>query len=701
MTKNYLLRLLIPIFALFVYQTHAQDQSATVRIDDNIKFQEITGFGGFVCSPQFAYDYMSTDEIETLWGAESELKYNIMRLYIPIGRESWSQSLATAQLAQSLGLIIFASPWSMPAEWKTNNDIAGVVTRDGMEIEGFLKEENYEDYANYLNDYVTYLRDNGVDLEGISLQNEPDFEVEYAGCSWTPEQISNFLINYGDLIDCKIITPETVGFNDTYSQRLSQDDVKDYIDIYAGHQYQNIGNDQELLREQGKELWMTEYLINWNAGNTDRDYVWEIDAFDFAAKLNDAMQANVSAWVHYASKRYYGMMGDGINGTIDGEITKRGYILSHYSKYTIGTTRIQTTWNDDSQMLKGTSYLSEDGENVTIQISNPSENVYELTADLPFYTTSGTMVTTTENQSMVSTPISLDEEDFRPRINLAASSFTTLVFTKSSERPESQMTGSSVHYNVIENQTVTDASFGTAYELSNSTATFEVNTPLISPNTTVANGYLELDDRYNELVFHVESVSSANQYNTDNTTLNYINDDGTLSSYNYGRIDLPRAGNFDIRFDISPSVLIDGCRGIVSISNSNYSSVLTLEFGDVYFRLGDENAYQFSGIYSVADSDLLNSLDDVNNTSIDFTATSGIDSEQDWHADAANTNGIFYVADDITNTNSNVISGTTSETLELSAAGGDFYVPFDFSAETASLESTLEGSKMIILPFEA
>ena len=87
-----------------------QAQQATVRIDAQTKHQRITGFGGFVCSPQFTYNHMSTAEIKKVWGKSSTVGCNIMRLYIPVGRNAWSQSLATAKTAKQMGLIVFASP---------------------------------------------------------------------------------------------------------------------------------------------------------------------------------------------------------------------------------------------------------------------------------------------------------------------------------------------------------------------------------------------------------------------------------------------------------------------------------------------------------------------------------------------------------------------------------------------------------------
>ena len=91
--KHYLRNLLLGLFALSSTLSPAQP---TVRIDATNTHQRITGFGGFVCSPQFTYNHMSATEIKKVWGPTSTVGCNIMRLYIPIGRNAWSQSLQTA-----------------------------------------------------------------------------------------------------------------------------------------------------------------------------------------------------------------------------------------------------------------------------------------------------------------------------------------------------------------------------------------------------------------------------------------------------------------------------------------------------------------------------------------------------------------------------------------------------------------------------
>lgn len=683
-------------------------KTASVKINSTVTYQKITGFGGFVNSGTFAYNHMTTDEIKKLWGKNSEAGYNIMRLYLPIGKSSWPQSLATAQLAQSLGIKIFASPWSMPAEWKTYNTINAIYTdANGVVQNNSLKEENYADYANYLNDYVTYMRDNGVTLDAISIQNEPDMKSTYAGCIWTPLQIASFVKNYGALINCKIIAPESVGITDDYANAFADDNVSAKFSIFGGHQYGAIQTNYKNVQAKGHDVWMTEFLINWNEIESTptvpvtRDFNWTKDAFNFANKLNTAMLSNINAWVHYASKRFYGMMGDGTYGSTTGMLTKRGYILSHYAKYSTGTTRIQNTWNDDSGVLGGSSYLSVTGDSVIAMVINPSADTYTLTVDLPFYSTTGKSIVTTESSNMLSAAIALGTETCRPKITISPSSFTTLIFSKSSVRPVSQMTGKAFHYNKIEDQTLTNTSFGNTYKLSGTKATFDHSNNLISPNNTATNGYLKLNNRYNQLVLHVDSMKSAGSFTSSATTLYYINNSGSVSTHNYGTVTFTQNTNFDWVLDISPTVLTDGCIGILGISNGNYSSILTINFGDVYFRVGTEKMYKFTGIYSNGDSDFLNCIEDPLYTSLDFTGTSGITANLDWNASAAGKNCIFYVTNGMTNSTTNVIAGSTCSKLALTDAGGNFYAPVNFTATAASYTRTFNGYGIMTLPFEA
>lgn len=695
---------LITMYSLCLFfSSILHGQLTTVKIDKNITYQNIKGFGGFVCSPQFAYNHMSTSEIQTLWGTASEGGYNIMRLYIPEDSSNWSAVVPTAQLAKSMGLIIFASPWTMPAAWKTNNHVNAVYTdTNGVQQIGYLKPEHYQDYALYLNSFVTFLQSNGVNLDYISIQNEPDEMAQYQGCIWTPTQMATFVKDYGHLINCKVIAPESVGLTDNFANAMLNTATMANFEVYGGHQYGLMQSAYKQFRNYNKEIWQTEYLINWNSGSqTPRDFNWNLDAFNFASSINNAMLGNISAWIHYASKRYYGLMGDGTYGTPTGVMSKRGYILSHYAKYTTGKTRIDAKWDDKTGALQGSSYISADGNQVVLMVINASSNTYNLKVDLPFYTTSGTKVLTNTSSNMLTTPVSLSTQTFRPGVEISPSSVMTFVFNKSADRPASSMTGGNVRYNKIETQTTTNAAFGTAFNISNTTVTFSNPSPLISNNMTASNGYLHLNDRYNKLILHVNSYTTAGQSYSDNTTLYYINSQGVAKSYNYGRINFPAGGNFDITLDISRQVLTDGCKGILGLRNSNYSSVLTLNLGDVYFNVGNEIASKFNGTYSDSDSNLMDGLENGYYTSLDFRTVSGITASNNWQPVSVNTNSIFYINSNVSSSANNVISGTACSNLVLSDQGKDFQVPFNFTAGTASYNRTFNGYDVLLLPFEA
>ena len=479
---------------------------ATVRLEAQKTHQRITGFGGFVCSPQFTYNHMSNAEIEKVWGAKSTVGCNIMRLYIPIGKGAWSQSLATAKKAKQMGLIVFASPWGQPAEWKTNNS-SNAKTSDGKT--GSLKRANWADYAQYLEDYVQYLRKNGVELDAISIQNEPDWAATYAGCLWSTSEMAEFVKTYGRTISCKVMAPESIGVSDGYANALNASGVIDCFDIYAGHQYGGIQSAYKNLGKKGKEIWMTEYLINWNEiENNTRNYDFSKDFFNFFTAINTCMLGDFNAWIHYAAKRYYAMMGDGQRGTSNGTITKRGYIMAHFARFVTGMTRIDATWSGNS--LESSAYLSQTGDSVVVVMSNSGDDEVTLTVDLPFYTEKGELYTTGKSKSFSKTVLNQEEATCRPVATIAPKSVCTVLFVRSRDRQASDMKGETTRFNRIDDMQATKTTFGTSYKLSGKTKTFDASNPLISTQTTAGRGYVALSDRFSRLVMHINKVTTTN-----------------------------------------------------------------------------------------------------------------------------------------------------------------------------------------------
>ena len=692
MNKN----LLIAGLLLFSAACFAQVKG-TVRFDTSVKHQRITGFGAFVCSPQFTYNHMSSTEINKVWGTSSTLGCNIMRLYIPIGKGAWGQSLQTAKDAKKKGLIVFASPWGQPAEWKTNGT-SNAKNSDGTL--GYLKKENWPDYAQYLEDYVQYMRQNGVELDAISIQNEPDWQASYAGCMWSASDIAEFVKTYGRSISCKIMAPETLAVSDAYANALNNTDVIDCFDIYGGHQYGGIQSAYKNLGKKGKEIWMTEYLINWNEiENTTRNFDFTKDFFNFFRAINTCMLGDFNAWIHYAAKRYYGLLGDGTNGAgSSGAITKRGYIMAHFAKFATGMTRI----NADLGGMEGSAYLSQTGDTVVAVMANPTDNATEMTFDLPFYTLDGELRTTGKSQSFKKTTLTQETETCRPVVAIAAQSVVTVQFVKSRDRQVSNMKGSVTFFDrkLLDELTTTKSNFGTAYKLSNKTGKkFDSSNSLISTRKNLNYGYIKLDDTYSQLVMHIKKVTTTSALTAGGTVLYYVNNEGEVATHEYGRLDLSRGENFDLVFDLSPATLTDGCIGLLSLTCDNTQSHLTINFGDVYLTSGNTTyAGTLSGAFIADDSNVLEFSSDPACTSIDMTAVTDLPSTLPW-MDASNR--VIYVSPESQLTGHNIVKDGVCISLVLNEAWGVFRPMTAFTATSTSYTCMVNGQHIVQLPFQA
>ncbi len=82
---------------------------------------------------------------------------------------------------------VFASPWSPPKFLKDN---------DQLNYGGKLKEENYEVWARYFAKYVKAYRENGVNLFGVTVQNEPMASQTWESCLWTAKETAIFVRDY-------------------------------------------------------------------------------------------------------------------------------------------------------------------------------------------------------------------------------------------------------------------------------------------------------------------------------------------------------------------------------------------------------------------------------------------------------------------------------------------------------------------------
>ena len=131
---------------------------------------------------------------------------------------------------------------------------------------GKLLLDYYDDYAYHLNDFVQYMDGQGVAIDVVSVQNEPDWHPDYDSCDWTGNELRNFVRDHGGKIqNTKLLVGESLRFNRDYTDPTLLDAAAAAnIDYVGGHLYsaESTGyfTRYPLAEEKGKGRWMTEWL---------------------------------------------------------------------------------------------------------------------------------------------------------------------------------------------------------------------------------------------------------------------------------------------------------------------------------------------------------------------------------------------------------------------------------------------------------
>jgi glucuronoarabinoxylan endo-1,4-beta-xylanase len=294
-------------------------------IDNDSLHQIISGFGA--ASPWYL-PVMTDSEIESAFGIDNgEIGLSIFRITVEADSNLWAKWVPSTKRAQVMGAKIIASPWYAPTDMvETVNNISRV------------RHDMYGKYVAHLNSFITYMKNHGVTIYGVSVQNEPDITDNWT--SWTSDEMFSFMKNYADSIEgTRVMDPESYHFNRTYSDPILNDSAAcANTDIICGHIYGGGLSKYPFAEEKGKEVWMTEYLMGEN--NSGNNLSW---AIKLAQNINDVMSADMSAYVWWTMVRYYGPIGDGTKATNPadpneiypdkGEVTKKGYVMSQFAKF--------------------------------------------------------------------------------------------------------------------------------------------------------------------------------------------------------------------------------------------------------------------------------------------------------------------------------------------------------------------------------
>ncbi|MFD2700884.1 carbohydrate-binding protein [Paenibacillus shunpengii] len=448
LTKSFhILLALLTILPLVLTPTNVSAAS-DANINLSSEKQLIKGFGG-INHPAWIGD-LTPAQRETAFGnGPNQLGFSILRIYVDEDRNNWYREVPTAKRAIEQGALVFASPWNPPS------DMVETFTHNGDPNAKRLKYDKYAAYAQHLNDFVNYMKNNGVDLYAISVQNEPDYAHDWTW--WTPQEMLRFMKeNAGSIQNTKVMAPESFQYLKNMSDPILNDpQALANMDILGAHTYGTQFKDfaYPLFKQKGagKELWMTEvYYPNSDNNSSDR---WP-EALDVSYHMHNAMvEGDFQAYVWWYIRRQYGPMNE------DGSISKRGYNMAHFSKFVRpGYYRVDATKNPDTNTF--VSAYKGDNKVVIVAINRGTSAASQrFVLQNGNASTVSSWVTDSSRNLASGTPITVSGGAFTAQ--LPAQSVTTFVASISGSGGNNP--GSGTTYEAETSTTLTDAVIETLY----------------------------------------------------------------------------------------------------------------------------------------------------------------------------------------------------------------------------------------------
>ena len=197
--------------------SHNNDHLPTLKINIKQKKQTILGFGGaFTEASAYVYSKLNNkkkNEIINAYFGKNGNQYNFARTHInscdfSLGNYAYSEKSGDIELDNfSIDrdkkwlipfikactknardpVFILASPWSPPAWMKTNGE---------MNNGGKLINKYQSTWAEYYCKYIFEYEKEGIDIWGISVQNEPMAKQTWDSCIYTSEEERDFIKNH-------------------------------------------------------------------------------------------------------------------------------------------------------------------------------------------------------------------------------------------------------------------------------------------------------------------------------------------------------------------------------------------------------------------------------------------------------------------------------------------------------------------------
>lgn len=268
------------------------------------------------------------------------------------------------------------SPWSAPVWMKDNNSSIG----------GSLKPEYYIVYANYFVKYIQAMKAKGINIDAVTIQNEPQHGGNNPSMVMSAAQQAEFVkTNLGPAFAAASLTTKIVVWdhncdNANYPITVLNDaNAKKYIDGSAFHLYAGDISALSAVRaaHPDKNLYFTEQWTGAN-GSFDGDLKWHVKNVIVGSMLNwskVALEWNLASDATYNPHTPGGCTECKGAITLDGTIVRNVayYIIAHASKFVpAGSVRIESSVIG---AVYNATFKTPDGKKVMIAVNDAANAV--------------------------------------------------------------------------------------------------------------------------------------------------------------------------------------------------------------------------------------------------------------------------------------------------------------------------------------
>lgn len=397
--------------------------TATVTINDTSTAQTWQGFGGAFNEKGWSYlttQALQDQAIQLLFGTDGA---HFAWGRIPIGASDYAlarytddevasgstdTSMASFSINQDKKYLIpyikaaqavksdirfWASPWTPPTWMKTGPYNPNTGKSNSNFDGGVMKSDaaTLTAYAQYLVKWVQAFQGQGINIDIVSAQNEPNYQQNYPSCHWDTATYVSFVGTYlGPALTAANLTTKvmdgtlsnTSGDSDIGSQVLSNATAKGYVGAIGVQWGMAAANQISTLKNLAGNIpiWLSEHQCGGTIGSTSpapNDQAYGVSSWGY---IRDAIKNGVTAYNAWNMVLDPG--GLGIDDTRkwpqnallvanSGSITQTPayYVFRHFSQFVDpGATVVGTTGGD------AVGFKNPDGSLVAVMYNSGSAN---------------------------------------------------------------------------------------------------------------------------------------------------------------------------------------------------------------------------------------------------------------------------------------------------------------------------------------